>query len=280
MRDFVKETLLRFHLLGPLANIYRLANPRWLYHNVPYLLKKAPDGLPIPPLKLRSCVWREYIDLKVFFQTGGQIAEVLRALESKGARVGDFREILDFGCGVGRVVRQFAALERMLPNMKLYATDINLKEIEWGRRNLPFAEFQINQAEPPLDYGSEAFDFIYTFSVFTHLSESQQLAWMAELRRVLKPGGYLLLTTCGESYFETLTQKEQRQFHEGRLTIRHAELAGIPSVYGECIAFHPRSYVETKLTQGFELIHFIPGVSAETRPKGEMDYYFLRKPVL
>jgi len=62
-------------------------------------------------------------------------------------------------------------------------------------RPIPFAEFDINALSPPLVYGEGSFGLIYTFSVFTHLSEALQVSWLAELSRVLKPGGYLLLTT-------------------------------------------------------------------------------------
>jgi ubiquinone/menaquinone biosynthesis C-methylase UbiE len=63
-----------------------------------------------------------------------------------------------------------------------------------------FAQFEVNGLAPPLAYEANHFDFIYALSVFTHLPESLQTAWMSELARVLKPGGYLLMTTHRECY--------------------------------------------------------------------------------
>jgi hypothetical protein len=43
-------------------------------------------------------------------------------------------------------------------------------------------------------------DCIYAISVFTHLSAELQDLWMKELRRIVRPGGHLLITTHGESF--------------------------------------------------------------------------------
>jgi len=277
MIDVFKKALRRLDLFSVAFLLYWSARPRVIYHNIPYWLRGAEDGLPIPPLKLRSLVWGEYVDLRNFFYEQRQMDYIFETLSQNGATIEEFQAILDFGCGAGRAIRQFASLQRPLERAQLYGTDINPTQINWCRRNLPFAEFEVNGPCPPLIYGDERFDFIYTFSVFTHLSEAQQFAWMRELSRVLKPAGYLLITTCGESYFETLNENEKIQFSQGHLVVRNAELAGIPSAYADCIAFHPMSYVREKLTRGFEVIVFAPGVPYPTGPKGEMDHFFLRK---
>ena len=59
----------------------------------------------------------------------------------------------------------------------------------------------------------------YTFSVFTHLSEALQVSWLAELSRVLKPGGYLLLTTVGAPFADAFLPPRQReQFRSGKIS--------------------------------------------------------------
>ena len=278
MKVFIRELLRKTRLLAPAFTIYWSAKPHAIWHNIPYWIKGAPDDLPIPPMKLRARVWGEYTDIRLFLQQNQQIQQLLDTLTQDGAEVDEFEAILDFGCGAGRAIRQFPYLKKPLPKAKIYGTDINPEQINWCRRTLPFAEFNLNQALPPLIYEDAKFDFIYTYSVFTHLPESHQFLWMDELSRILKPGGYLLLTTCGESYFETLSQNEKEQFRADQLVVRHGDLAGVPSVYNDCIVFHPRAYVEKTLRRGFEIRHFYPGVAAPG-PKGEMDHYFLRKPL-
>jgi SAM-dependent methyltransferase len=42
---------------------------------------------------------------------------------------------------------------------------------------------------------------VYCHSVFTHIDETYQDAWLRELQRVVKPGGRLLLSVNGERSF-------------------------------------------------------------------------------
>ena len=58
--------------------------------------------------------------------------------------------------------------------------DINPKAVEWCRSHLDFAEVALNEIEPPLPYPAQMFDFVYALSVFTHLDEDLQHAWLRE----------------------------------------------------------------------------------------------------
>jgi SAM-dependent methyltransferase len=69
--------------------------------------------------------------------------------------------------------------------------------VEWCQKNLSFASFAQNPLQGKLEYSDRSFDFIYAWSVFTHLTEHQGIFWIDELRRVLRPGGYLYFTTHG-----------------------------------------------------------------------------------
>ncbi len=59
----------------------------------------------------------------------------------------------------------------------------------------------MNQGLPPLDFPDEHFDLVFNHSVFTHLDESYQDAWLVELERITKPGGVLVLSVSGEGPF-------------------------------------------------------------------------------
>ena len=102
--------------------------------------------------------------------------------------------MLDSGCGCGRVLRQWAGLD----GVRVVGTDYNPELVDWCRENLPFAEVRRNGAAPPLPAGDSEFGLIYAFSVFTHLGETAQVAWMRELERALEPGGLLLFTAKGD----------------------------------------------------------------------------------
>jgi len=49
-----------------------------------------------------------------------------------------------------------------------------------------------------LPYDDASFDCIYAWSVFSHIDEPAQEAWLLELRRILAPDGTLLVSILGE----------------------------------------------------------------------------------
>jgi len=104
--------------------------------------------------------------------------------------------VLDWGCGHGRVLR-------FLPEVgchgRLHGIDIDPENIGWAREHLEVASFDVGPLYPPLPYAESSFDLLYGISVMTHLSPDVQRVWLAEIRRVLKPGGLALLTFTGDS---------------------------------------------------------------------------------
>ena len=218
------------------------------------------DGLPIPPQELRSLVSGDPNDTKSsFFNIGRACAEqIVEALKKTGVEIDSFDAILDFGCGCGRTIRHFQTLEKPT----LYGTDYNPKLIDWCSRNLPFGRFGVNQLHPPLVYPAEAFDLVYAFSVFTHLPESLQFSWMGELSRVLRPAGYLAISTHP---LERLAAGQRT----GQLVV-----LGDESTAGTnpCATYHAFAYVKEKLAKGFEVVEFI-----EARSWRSQDFYLLRK---
>ena len=102
--------------------------------------------------------------------------------------------ILDFGCGVGRVLLQFT---RNYSNNNYYACDIDDTSINFIKRNYKNVKSYANDHTPPLDYRDSSFDLIYSISIFSHLNLEDQDAWLAELSRVVNKDGYLFLTIEG-----------------------------------------------------------------------------------
>lgn len=221
------------------------------------LMWASSDGLPIPPKHLRRLVSGKRRHQKsIFLNMGSHCAQrVVKVLKKAQVEIDDFDAILDFGCGCGRTIRHF----RTLKKATLYGTDYNPNLINWCNHNLPFAQFSTNKLHPPLSYSAESFDLIYAFSVFTHLPESLQLPWMRELSRVLKPSGYLIISTL------PLTKLAEDQ-RTGELVVRNGSKPGTNA----CMVFHAFDYVKEKLASGFEIIEFVEGRDAQ-------DVYLLRK---
>jgi SAM-dependent methyltransferase len=233
--------------------------------NASYWWRGAPDGLPIPPASLRIAVAASP-DISWFLEAGRRGAASVRgALERAGIDPGELRALLDFGCGCGRVTRHWAGLPA-----EIHGCDINPRLVSWCRGHLPFGRFEVTSLAPPLPYADGRFDFAYALSVFTHLPEALQHAWMTELRRVLRPGGLLFLTTHGPRYLEQLTPEERAQFETGQLVVRHEERAGSNA----CGAYHPVGWVRTQLAKGFEIADYVPE-GATGNPW--QDLYLLRR---
>jgi SAM-dependent methyltransferase len=217
--------------------------------NVRYWGHVTPDGLPIPPSWLivqvagaASIPW---------FLEGGKMAfaDILSTLKRNGIDVNSLRSILDFGCGCGRVTRYWKG-----KGTRVFGTDYNPSLIRWCRKNIPYAKFETNRLTPPTVYGTGEFDLVYAVSVFTHLTERDQISWMHELSRILRPGGYLLITTHGESLIGGLSDVDQGSFRMGRLVVKHREASGT----NLCGAYHPQEYVRETLADGFCVSDFVP----------------------
>lgn len=231
-------------------------------------LKRKPDtgGLPLPPARLRVQVSPQNADAEEFLRSGREHAELLRTvLREGGTSIESLGAILDWGCGCGRVLRHWADLPA---KTRVYGCDINPKEVEWCRRHLDFAHVSVNEIAPPLPYPAKSFDFVYALSVFTHLGEELQHAWMRECRRVLKPGGFLVFSTMGEYYadLKRLTDSEREAFRDGQIVVLYEDSAGT----NLCSVYHPRSYVEGTLAEGFEPVLFRPAIF------GRQDMYLFR----
>jgi cyclopropane fatty-acyl-phospholipid synthase-like methyltransferase len=164
--------------------------------------------VPIPSAALRFRVHGD-LDAESFLETGRQCSDDIRAaLADVGREIDSFERILDFGCGCGRTLQWLAAKAR---RGSLYGTDIDEEAIAWCRASIESAMFSVNGELPPLGYPNDYFDLVYAVSVFTHLSEDRQLAWLRELRRVATPGALVVLTVRGASYAEQLAATEAEE---------------------------------------------------------------------
>lgn len=252
-------------MINELRGIATLAAPSVFFRNIRYRLKGTSDGMLIPPSRLIYLVAGTY-DMAWFLELGGLGARAIHeTLARNGLDINGLEAILDMGCGCGRVIRHFSALK----GVKIYGCDFNHKLVNWCAKNLTFAKFETNQLEPPLPYASNTMDLVYALSVFTHWGQDLQFAWMDEMRRIIKPGGHLLMTTHGASYLPGLDEKERGCFHAGQLVVRREHLAG----RNICTAFCSEPYVRRHLTRGCEIVDFVPE-GAKGNPT--QDLYLLR----
>jgi SAM-dependent methyltransferase len=128
-----------------------------------------------------------------FLATGR--AEVTAALQRAwelGARPGR-RRAVDFGCGAGRLSQALA--ERV---DEVVAVDVAAPMLETARQldTTRRVRFVLNVAEDLRFIESESVDISFTSLVLQHLPPDLACRYLAELVRILRPGGLLVAQTA------------------------------------------------------------------------------------
>jgi SAM-dependent methyltransferase len=271
LRRTLRDQVLNRGLSRPATRLYRAvagSDPRIVLGNARYRREGAPDGLPLPPADLRFLV-AGTTSISWFLEAGALAFESIREILARNETgIEKLPAVLDFGCGCGRVLRQWNSIE----GPRISGCDYNARLVEWCRENLPFADARVNQLAPPLPYRDAEFDLVYALSVFTHLTDDLQLPWMVELARIVKPNGSIVFTTHGASYSQRLNTVERSRFDRGELVVKNN--VSEPGS-NACSAYHPLEYVREHLAAGLDLVDFTP---TGARGNPHQDLYLVRKP--
>ncbi len=175
--------------------------------------RKATGRRELPPLWLR----RHTGSVTAFESAARETGAFLDRLDL--AR--DARLVLDVGCGAGAMVEEL--LRRLPAEGRYVGFDVHAASIAWCRRRWadePRAAFELAPVASP--YGSQSgppaagyrfpiasgeADLVLAKSVFTHLLEADARRYLAETRRVLRPGKPAVVTAflyeAGASGVET-----------------------------------------------------------------------------
>ncbi len=236
------------------------------FANKKFLLSNPGIVLP-PPYFLYETYAINYTD---YYNDGLQTAaEIVSLLQPYINFKEPGKALLDWGCGPGRVVRHFPGL--LQGRHTIYGCDYNPAYIGWCSKNLLDISFVKNELVPPTSFAGDSFDGIYGLSVITHLSAKNHFAWIAELRRILKPGGLLLITCQGSQFKEKLLPEELAIFKNGELLVRDSQQEG----HRVFAAFQPKKFMEF-LLKDFGVIQFIEG-GEKASIHGKQDTWLVQK---
>jgi len=180
--------------------------------------------------------------------------------------------VLDIGCGLGRMAVPLA--DWLAPEARYAGFDVVPDSIRWCRkhitarragfrfdllddvRNTHYNARGANAAETVrFPYDDASFDFVFATSVFTHLVPGAASRYLAESRRVLRPGGRLFATWFLVSEDGPLTEAalELLPFDEGTHRVASRQVP-------EAVVGFPYRFVEDAYANaGLEPMNTIAG---------------------
>ncbi|HEV8515293.1 MAG TPA: class I SAM-dependent methyltransferase [Cyclobacteriaceae bacterium] len=118
--------------------------------------------------------------------------------------------LLEVGCGEGRGVAW------LMPKVeKFSAIDKIATVVEGLKKKFPQGNF-VSGNIPPLPYDDNTFDCVVSFQVIEHIKDDN--LYLKEISRVLKPGGFALITTPNRPMSLSRNPWHEREYAADELT--------------------------------------------------------------
>lgn len=111
------------------------------------------------------------------------------------------KRVLEIACGAGSLWRE--NLERIPADLDMVLSDFSIAMVETTRKVLPRARFAV-YALPSVPFADASFDLVIANHMLYHVDDRQR--GLAEVRRVLRPGGALFAATNGADHLRELKE--------------------------------------------------------------------------
>jgi SAM-dependent methyltransferase len=164
-------------------------------------------------------------------------------------------KLLDIGCGAGH----FISCLQQRPNLNITGIDITDRVIDRLQELYPFAQFRkINFSQP--QKMTDKFDIATAIEVIEHIPYSHQPIFIENIRKSLKPGALLILTTPNRERIHRIPKAfRNTQPVEDWLTInelKHLLQHGFNSITIEtCIWYFPTRLIDMIFKRLFYPLH-------------------------
>jgi SAM-dependent methyltransferase len=113
------------------------------------------------------------------------------AIERAGKVAADLT-LLDYGCGDGKYFRIWN--EYGVPPERIHGLDVAQLRIDRCRA-LGWVNARVIERKKPLPYADGSFDMVNCMEVVEHIPAAEGARTLGEIRRILRPGGFLLIST-------------------------------------------------------------------------------------
>lgn len=137
--------------------------------------------------------WARFYDPLVWVMSLGQIRK-LRALPLRLAAIQPGERVLDVGCGTGDLTLR--AARKAGPGVTTYGIDASPEMITVARRKARRSRRNVRflvEAVEALSFPDGSFDVVLSSLMMHHLPGDLKLRALAEIRRVLRPGGRIVI---------------------------------------------------------------------------------------
>ncbi|WP_438950799.1 methyltransferase domain-containing protein [Porticoccus sp.] len=129
---------------------------------------------------------------------------------------GHVQEILEVGCGTGRLTRELKAL---FPSANITAIDISQEMIDYATKQVPGPDYLVMDAEEYLRSLDRRFDLIVSNATVQWFVDLEKV--VASMRAGLTPGGFLALGTFAERTFCELADAFDCAYQKNRLAAQN-----------------------------------------------------------
>lgn len=118
------------------------------------------------------------------------------------------KKVLDLGCGSGYGIASLADAAAETVGVDVSPEAVAFASERYRANNLTFQRIDPNA---PLPFADQSFDTVLSFQVIEHVSD--EAAYLREARRVLKPGGVMIIVTPDRTLRLLPMQKPWNRWH-------------------------------------------------------------------